>query len=185
MPLVIGLYDLDGSGSFVQGRVGEQALACGKDVAEAGVLGDHGSPRSEVRCTSVAEPARAKSDILILRNGEFGVRAAHVVAVNVDVLRQWERVTDAPSIPFEHEAVIRVIASECEFELRTTARRQLKDLLEFFVFAPAVLLSVQVNLAPLLPPVANRRVMITSLSNAVFPEVKNDRLPCRKEVELL
>src|SRR5438132_859402 len=98
--------------------------------------------------------------------------------------------TCSTNLPRTREAskysfAISAAARECEFELRTTARRQLKDLLEFFVFAPAVLLSVQVNLAPLLPPVANRRVMITSLSNAVFPEVKNDRLPCRKEVELL
>src|SRR5262249_45337738 len=66
-PAMAGVIRIDlfhGGNDVVHAREGEQAPADRQEVAEAGLLGDHGPARGQILCAPFAEPAAPEADIL-------------------------------------------------------------------------------------------------------------------------
>src|SRR5262249_15409178 len=148
-------------------------------------LRDHRPTGGEIRRAPVAEPARAQPDVLILGDGELAARAGDVVAIGVDVLGDRRDVAEEPAVPVEERPVRVVEAAESELEAVAGVARQLEQLEDLRVLAPRVRLVSDLQVPPELPPVADRRVERSRPDVAAVPEVEDDRLPRREELEPL
>src|SRR5262245_59254777 len=72
MTPVIAVDRLDGCHRLIHRGEGEEALPGGKQLAESGVLGDHGLAAGQVAGVALAEPAAAEADVLVLGYRELG-----------------------------------------------------------------------------------------------------------------
>src|SRR6185312_13764760 len=168
------------------GRVeGEEPLAGWQRPPEAGVLRHHRAPRGEIGGTAVAEPAGAQAHVLVLGHGELPPGGADVVAVAVDAARDLEAVADQPAVALQQLAVGRLAAAQRQLEALAAPRRQVEVPEKLVVLAPGVALTLVGDVAPLLAPVADRRVELGRLRRAVGPEIHHHRLAGRHEAEAL
>ena len=119
-----------------------------------------GPPGGQVGGAAVAEPAGAQAHVLVLRDRELAARAGDVVAVGVGVGREVERVPHLPAVALEHLLVLRLVARQRQLERLGRALRQVDELQELVVLAPAVALAVEDHVAPRLAPVADRRELL-------------------------
>ena len=141
--LVVGVDRLDRRQDLVHRREREQALAGREHVAEAGVLADHRPAGGQVGGAAVAEPAGAQAHVLVLGDGELAARVRDVVAVGVGVGGEVERVPHLPALSLEHLLVLGLVARERQLERLGGALRQVDELHELVVLAPAVALAVE------------------------------------------
>src|SRR5882724_6245187 len=85
MPVVVALDLLDRGHRLLHGPEGEEALSDGQDVAEAGVLDDHGPAGGEA------------ADVAVLGHAPLRLRAKNVVAVAVQVAADPSSIRDPPA----------------------------------------------------------------------------------------
>src|SRR6059036_195167 len=97
MPVVVALDLLDRGRRLLHGPEGEEALSDGQDVAEAGVLDDHGPAGGEVTGRPAAEPAGVAADVAVLGYAPLRLRAKNVVAVAVQVAADPSSIRDPPA----------------------------------------------------------------------------------------
>src|SRR5262249_59412362 len=71
---IVRIDGLDRLKRFLLTAEGEEPAAGGQNIAEAGVLGYHRLARGEVAGVAIAEPAAAKPNVLVFRDGELGPR---------------------------------------------------------------------------------------------------------------
>ena len=173
---IVGVDRLHGREDLLHGGEREQSLAGREHVAEAGVLVDHRAPGGQVGGAAVAEPAGAQAHVLVLRHRVLAARARDVVTVVIRVDREVERMTDLPSVALEQLLVSRFIARQRQLERLGRSLRQVDELHELVVLAPAVALAVEDHVAPRLAPVADRGQLLAG-ARPSLPEVHDHRLP--------
>src|SRR5439155_19211686 len=126
--------------------------------------------------TAVAEATSHQPDVAVFRHRELGPRATDEVPVDIDVLRERHRLAHTPSVSRELAAVLALAPSQREVEARACSSRHVQELRKLQVLAPAVCLAAEADLAPLLPPVADRGVAIAWRDPGVSPEIDHHRL---------
>src|SRR5439155_4695221 len=124
MPSIITVDLVNGVGCGVDVVNGEQTLARRDRCSEGSVLCDHWLARSEVASVPLAEPAAAKSDILILGHGELTARGLYVVTIRPErIERHRKRRYNAPAVPF-HERDVLVVGLQGKLKgLRRSGRQ--------------------------------------------------------------
>ena len=69
--------------------------AAGEVGTEASLLNNDGTARGEITAAPVAEPTGVKTDVLVLRDGEFAFRAADVIAIELVIGAEIVRSVEA------------------------------------------------------------------------------------------
>src|SRR5919197_4980687 len=161
---------------LVHGADGEEALAGGQNVLEAGGLEQHRAASGQITGRSVAEPAAAGSGVAALRYTELAERAADVVAI----LRRAPCHTRRFEQPAAREEpfAIRVFAVYGERELERLAgtlrqSEELLELLHLWAEQPALELEIAV-----VTPGRDRREAVPRDGTLRRPEVEHDRREC-------
>src|SRR5262249_7623833 len=115
--LVEGVEDL------VHAPEGEQPAAGRQYLAEARVLGDYRTARGQVARAAVAEPAAARTNVLVLGHRELAGRSNDVLAVRFHPPREGGTVHHAPAVAAEAPDRAGVGAAERELERMRSAVR--------------------------------------------------------------
>src|SRR6266540_5753290 len=183
--LVVRIDSCGGVLDFLHRGKTEQPLAGRQHIAEASLLCDHRPAAGQIRGAAIAEPAAAQADVLVLRHGELAPRLADIGTIGVDVRREAQGIPHQPSVVLEQPAVLVFIAAQRQLEALAGSDRQIDELHELVVLAPVIDLSAIHDLAPWLPPVADRRKGVGGSVTKWRPEIEHDRLPCRDELEAL
>src|SRR5262249_38703476 len=110
-------------------------------------------------------------------------RSGDVGTVRVDVPRDVDTWTHHPAALFQQRAIVARVTAECELELRAGEARQGQELHELAVLAPVISLTFQADLAPILLPVTDRRERRAGRYPPGLPQVDENRLTCRQELE--
>src|SRR6185312_5449672 len=92
MASVVGINGFNGVDRLVDVGECKETFTGGKDVGEAGVLGDDRFSAGEIADVALAEPAAVEADVLVLGNGELRARSTDVGGICAeDVEGQFQR----------------------------------------------------------------------------------------------
>src|SRR5258708_2174565 len=157
MPFVIRVNRFESGQNLVHRVEPEQALADGKNLAEPGVLGNHRTTGSEIACASLAEPATTETHVLVLGDRKFHPRTPDIVPIVPGIRRKGMRIHEPPPVRLQHapDRWLQVTQAYSKFERLLDAPGQVNELQELVVLAPIIGLTLILDVASVLLPVAD------------------------------
>src|SRR6266853_1401617 len=178
LPLIVVRHHSDGRQRFVFRPESEETCSSGNNVAESRILRDHRTTSGEITGTTVAEPATAQTDVLILGHGELAAGGTDVLAVGAG-FRQAHRGHNAPTMAAHVGSLIVTYTANSQLKRQGRTRRQVDEMLKFEMLTPIVGFVLPDNILASMLPVRDRGERRTRCRrSAGGPPIDTDWGPC-------
>src|SRR5436190_6888717 len=97
LAVVVRVHRIDRAQDVLHRAEREEPFTYRKDVAETGLLSDHGPTGGEIGGAAIAEPSTSEPDVLIFRDRELPTGRSHVIPIGIRIHRELEGVAISPA----------------------------------------------------------------------------------------